>query len=158
MSTNLFKQAAGIEITIVPYKGDAPAVTDLLGGQVNFLFVNSATAAPQVKTGKLRALAVTGATRNALLPDVPTMAEVGYPAVVAESWVGISGPAKMPEAIVLKLNKAINSALQTSEVKGRLYALGMIPAPGTPVDYQNYINDEVAKWAAVVKAGNIRAE
>ena len=143
---------------MIPYKGDAPAITDMMGGQVNLLFINSAAAVPQVKSGKLRALAVTGKARNPSLPEIPTMVESGYPSVVVDSWVGISGPAKMPETVVAKLNKAINNALGTTEVKGRLFALGMVPAPGTPAEYQNYMNDEVTKWSAVVKAGNIRAE
>ncbi len=158
MSMHLLKQATGIDFTMIPYKGDAPAITDMMGGQVNLLFINSAAAVPQVKSGKLRALAVTGKSRNPSLPDVPTMIESGYPSVVVESWVGISGPAKIPEPIVTKLNKAVNNALATTEVKGRLFALGMVPAPGTPAEYQNYLSDEVAKWSAVVKAGNIRTE
>ena len=158
MSMNLLKQAAGIDFTMIPYKGDAPAITDMMGGQVNLLFINSAAAVPQVNSGKLRALAVTGKSRNPSLPEVPTMIQSGYPSVVVESWVGISGPAKIPDAIVTKLNKAVNNVLATTEVKGRLFALGMVPAPGTPAEYQNYMSDEVAKWSAVVKAGNIRAE
>ncbi len=158
MSMELLKQAAGIDVTSVPYKGDAPAVADMLGGQVQFLFVNSSSAVPHVKSGKLRALAVTGHARNALLPDVPTMAEAGVPGVVAESYVGLSAPPKLPADIVQRLNRALNNAIQNPEVRTRLLALGMTPAAGTPEDNAQYINGEVEKWSRVVKAGNIRME
>jgi tripartite-type tricarboxylate transporter receptor subunit TctC len=158
MSMELLKQAAGIDFTSVPYKGDAPAITDMLGGQVHLLFVNSSAAAAQVKGGKLRALAVTGKSRNALLPDVPTMAEAGLPNVLVESWVGFSGPAKLSPEIVTRLNRALNNAVDSTEVKARLFALGLTPSPGTPQQYADYINDEVDKWSKVVKAANIRAE
>jgi tripartite-type tricarboxylate transporter receptor subunit TctC len=158
MSMELLKQTAGIDFTAVPYKGDTPAVTDMLGGQVQLLFVNSSSAVPHVKSGKLRALAVTGKTRIAMLPDVPTMAEAGLPGVVAESYVGLSGPLKMPQDVVQKLNKALNNAIQTPDVKARLAGLGMTPSPGTPEDNADYIHGEVDKWSKVVKAGNIRMD
>ena len=158
MSMELLKQAAGVDFTAVPYKGDAPAITDMLGGQVQLLFVNSSSAVPHVKSGKLRALAVTGKTRIATLPDVPTMAEAGLPGVIAESYVGLSGPLKLPQDVVLKLNKALNNAIQTPEVKARLMGLGMMASPGTPEDNADYIHGEVDKWTRVVKAGNIRMD
>jgi tripartite-type tricarboxylate transporter receptor subunit TctC len=155
MSMELFKQAAGIDFNSVPYKGDAPAITDMLGGQVDLLFVNTAAAVPQVKSGKLRALAVTGTSRNALLPDVPTMVESGLKGVVIESWTGLAGPAGLPASISERLNRAANAILAMPDVKTRLAASGAVPMPGSMKDASNFINDEVAKWSHVVKVGNI---
>ncbi len=158
MSMEMLKQAAGIDFNAVPYKGDAPAITDLYGGQVQLLFVNATSAVPHVQSGKLRALAVTGATRNALLPGVPTMGEAGLPAVVVESFVGLAGPAGLPPAIVDRLNQECQAILAMPEVRERFAGMGLATMPGTPQDAERFIASEVEKWAKVVKAGNIRVE
>ncbi|MET0941250.1 MAG: tripartite tricarboxylate transporter substrate binding protein [Mesorhizobium sp.] len=158
MSMELFKQVAGIDFNAVPYKGDAPAITDLMGGQVDLLIVNSATAVPQVKGGKVRAFAVTGKTRSPSLPDVPTMAEVGLPGVVIESWTGLAGPANLPASVSERLNRAANTILAMPDVKARLAAGAMGTTPGSSKDAVTFINEEVEKWSHVVKAGNIKAE
>ncbi|MEN3363648.1 MAG: hypothetical protein V7606_922 [Burkholderiales bacterium] len=155
MSMEMLKQAAGIDFNAVPYKGDAPAIADMLGSQVDLLFVPSAAAAPQVKSGKLRALAVTGKTRSALLPTVPTMVESGLSGVVIESWTGLAGPANLPASVSERLNATANEILAMPDVMERLTAGGMAPMPGSIKDASTFINDEVAKWSRVVKAGNV---
>jgi tripartite-type tricarboxylate transporter receptor subunit TctC len=158
MSMELLKQAAGIDFNAVPYKGDAPAITDLIGGQVDLLFVNATSAGAQVRGGKLRGLAVTSPERNGLLPDLPTMAEAGQPEVVAQSWTGLAGPAGLPAAVVERLNRELQAILAQPEVRERFAATGNNAVPGTPADAERFIADEVGKWSKVVKAGNIRIE
>lgn len=158
MSMELLKQAAGIDFNAVPYKGDAPAITDLIGGQVDLLFVNATSAGAQVRGGKLRGLAVTSPERNALLPDLPTMAEAGQPEVVAQSWTGLAGPAGLPATIVERLNREVQAILELPEVRERFAATGNSAVPGTPADAQRFIDNEVAKWRKVVQAGNIKIE
>jgi tripartite-type tricarboxylate transporter receptor subunit TctC len=158
MSMELFKHAAGIDFNAVPYKGDAPAIADLIGGQVDLLIVNSSTAVPQVKGGRVRAFAVTGKTRSASLPDVPTMAEAGLAGVVSESFTGLAGPANLPAAIAERLNRAANTILAMPDVKARLAAGAMVTTPGSIKDAATFINEEVEKWSRVVKEGNIKSE
>jgi tripartite-type tricarboxylate transporter receptor subunit TctC len=155
MSMEMLKQAAGIDFNAVPYKGDSPAIADMLGGQVDLLFVPSAAAAPQVKSGKLRALAVTGKTRTALLPGVPTMVESGLSGMVIESWTGLAGPANLPASVSERLNRTANEILAMPDVMERLATGGMAPMPGSIKDASTFINDEVTKWSRVVKAGNV---
>ncbi|MFT3721800.1 Bug family tripartite tricarboxylate transporter substrate binding protein [Pseudorhodoferax sp.] len=158
MSMELLKQAAGIDFNAVPYKGDAPAITDLIGGQVDLLFVNATAAGAQVRGGKLRGLAVTSPERNDLLPELPTMAEAGQPGVVAQSWTGLAGPAGLPAAVAERLNREVQHILALPEVRERFAATGNTAVPGTPADAARFVADEVAKWSRVVQAGNIRAE
>jgi tripartite-type tricarboxylate transporter receptor subunit TctC len=158
MSMEMFKHAAGIDFNAVPYKGDAPAITDLIGGQVDLLIVNTAAAVPQIKGGRVRAFAVTGKTRSPSLPDVPTMAEAGLPGVVIESWTGLAGPANLPAAIAERLNRATNTILAMPDVKARLAAGAMVTTPGSIKDAATFVNEEVEKWSRVVKAGNIKSE
>lgn len=158
MSMELLKQAAGIDFNAVPYRGDAPAITDLIGGQVNLLFVNATAAVPYVQAGKLRALAVTGTSRNPLLPNVPTLQEAGVPAVVVESYAGLAGPAGLPPAVVERLNQECQAILAMPEVRERFAAMGIATMPGSAQDATRFIAAEVDKWAKVVTAGNIRIE
>ena len=158
LAMELLKQAAGVDFNAVPYKGDAPATVDLLGGQVDLLFVNSVVALPHIKAGKLRPLAVTGATRNPMLPEVPTMAETVHPSAVAESWTGVAGPAGVPTAVTELLNREINAVLAMPELRDKLAASGTVVMPSSVAETSAFVRNEVEKWGAVVKAGNMRAE
>ena len=158
LAMELLKQAAGVDFNAVPYKGDAPATVDLLGGQVDLLFVNSVVALPHIQAGKLRALAVTGATRNPMLPEVPTMAEVLTPNAVAESWTGVAGPAGVPAPVVALLNREIGTVLALPAVRDKLAASGTTTMPSTVAQTDAFVRAEVEKWAAVVKAANMKVE
>lgn len=156
MTTELFKQSAGIELNAVPYKGDVPAMTDLMGGQVDLLFVPTTSALPFIKEKKLKALAFAGEQRLKDLPDVPTMAEAGQPNVVTYSWTSLAGPAGMPEDIVNKLNSVTQEILADPEVVNRLATMSNEVTPGTPQQAASFIDNEVARWTKVVEQGNIR--
>jgi tripartite-type tricarboxylate transporter receptor subunit TctC len=135
-----------------PYKGSAPALQDLIGGQVQLMFDNLPPSLPQIKAGKLRALAVTSATRAAALPDVPTVSEAGLPGFEASSWFGVLAPAGTPPDIVTKLNAEIAKWLTSPEAKEKLASVGANIAGGTPEDFANHIQMETAKWAKVVRS------
>jgi tripartite-type tricarboxylate transporter receptor subunit TctC len=151
LSGELFKVMAGVQMTHIPYKGSAPAMQDLLGGQVQLMFDNLPPSLPQIKAGKVRALAVTSLTRAPALPDVPTVAEAGLPGFEASSWFGILAPAGTPPAIVARLNAEIAKWLATPEAKEKLSKQGANAAGGTPEDFAKHIAAETAKWAKVVK-------
>ena len=158
LSGEMFKQMAGVDIAHVPYKGSAPAITDLLGGQVQLMFDNLPSALPQVKAGKLRALAVTSARRSPAAPDLPTIAEAGVPGYEVDSWFGILAPAGTPREIVNKLNAEIVKILQMPDVKERLSEQGAVPVGDTPEHFAEHIRKETVKWAKVVKASGARAD
>jgi tripartite-type tricarboxylate transporter receptor subunit TctC len=152
MAGELFKQRAGVDILHVPYKGSAPAETDLMGGQVQMMFDNMPAAWPHVKAGKLRALAVTTAERSKTAPDLPTMEESGFPNFDVSSWFGILAPAGTPADVVNKLNAAIEKAISKPDVQKRFTDLGAVTAKTTPAEFGEFIKSEVATWAKVVKA------
>ena len=158
MSTELFKQTAQISLNGVPYKGDMPAMTDVIGSQADLLFVPATSALPFVQGGKLRALAVTGSKRLTALPDVPTMAEVGQPRVINYSWTSLAGPAGMPAKIVQQLNQACQEILAQPDVLTRMTTMSNEATPGTPAQAASFIAAEVARWSEVVKTGNIRIQ
>lgn len=158
MTTELLKETTGITFNNVPYKGDVPAMTDLIGGQADLLFVPATSAITFVQGGKLRALAVTGEKRLASLPNVPTMPEAGQSRVINYSWTSLAGPAGMPADIVQKLNQACQAILAEPDVIARLAAMSNEPTPGTPAQASSFIAAEVARWADVVKKGNIKVE
>jgi len=153
----LFNMMAGIKMAHVPYRGEAPAITDLLGGQVQVVFSTPGSVMSAVKSGTLRALAVTSAKRMDVLPDVPAIAETlpGYEAV---SWAGIGAPAHTPAAIVDKLNHAFNAALAEPALKTRLADFGAVVMTGTPADFSSFIASEIDKWGKVVRFANIKVE
>ena len=151
LSGELFKVMAGVQMTHVPYKGSAPAVADLISGQVQLMFDNLPPSLPQIKAGKLRALAVTSSARAPALPDVPTVAEAGLPGFEASSWFGVLAPAGTPPAIVARLNAEIAKWLATPEAKERLSKQGADAAGGSPEDFVKHIAAETAKWSKVVK-------
>lgn len=152
MAGELFKQRAGVDILHVPYKGSAPAETDLMGGQVDMMFDNMPAAWPHVKAGKLRALAVTTSERSKTAPDLPTMEESGFPNFDVSSWFGVLAPAGTPAEVVNKLNAAIEKGLSKPDVQKRLTDLGAVVAKTTPAQFGEFIQSEVTTWAKVVKA------
>jgi tripartite-type tricarboxylate transporter receptor subunit TctC len=158
LSAELFKVMSGVQMAHVPYKGSAPAVQDLLGGQVQLMFDNLPSALPHIKGGKLRALAVTSAQRAPVLPDVPTIAEAGLPGFEASSWFGVLAPAGTPPAIVAKLNAEIAKWLASPEAKEKLQAQGANVAGGPPEEFAKHIAAETAKWAKVVKESGAKID
>lgn len=158
LSGEMFKMKTQLNMLHVPYRGSAPAVSDLLGGQVQSMFDNSPSAMPHVKAGKLRALAITSKERSALLPDVPTMAESGFPGFEVQSWFGLAAPAGTPDAIIKRLNEALNQALKDPATKQRLAELVATTAPGTPDDMRKFVASELKSWHDVVKASGAKAD
>lgn len=150
-----FKLAADFQATHAPYRGIAPAITDVLGGQTQFMMPGLAAALQHIKSGKLRPLAVTGAKRNPALPDVPTLEELGYKGFTAVQWYGIVGPAKMPPAIVALLNDAINKALAAPDLRERLASEALEPMPMTSSEFAAFIAAEVERWTKLVRERNI---
>jgi tripartite-type tricarboxylate transporter receptor subunit TctC len=157
LSGELFKLMTGVELTHIPYKGSAPALTDMIAGTVQLMFDNMPPSLPHIRAGKLRALAVTTATRSEALPDVPTVAEIvsGYE---ASAFYGMGVPKGTPPEIIDKLNKEINAGLANPNIKARLAELGGMLIPGTPQDFGKLVADETEKWAKVIKAGGVALE
>ena len=158
LTGEMFKTAAGVDIVHIPYKGAANGITDLLAGQVDLTFEPISVLVGHIRDGSLRALAVTGETRSAELPDLPTMIESGYPSVVSVSWSGVVAPAGTPDTVVTRLNAAVNAGLGTPQMQAALARLGAAPRPGTPAEFAAFIAAETPKWAAVVKAAHISVE
>jgi tripartite-type tricarboxylate transporter receptor subunit TctC len=153
----LFKAMADVDMVHVAYRGGAPALTDLLGGQVQVYFTGTVSSIEYIKTGKLRALAVTTATRSDVLPDVATIGEF-VPGYEASNWFGVGAPKNTPSQIIDKLNKEINAALADPKMKARLADLGGTPLLGSPADFGKLIADETEKWRKVIQAANIKPE
>jgi tripartite-type tricarboxylate transporter receptor subunit TctC len=147
----LFKYMTGTDIVHVPYKGGSQAINDLIAGHVQVMFESLNSIAPYAQSGRVRALAVSGARRSPAFPDLPTIAEAGVPGYEAPTWSGVIGPAGMPRPIVLRLNAAINRAIATPSYRARFGKLGDEPAGGTPEEFGDLIRRESAKWAEVVK-------
>jgi tripartite-type tricarboxylate transporter receptor subunit TctC len=158
LAGELFKVETGTDIIHVPYKGAAPAMQALLAGDVQFMFDNLASATPQVKAGKLKALAVTTARRSPLAPDLPTMAEAGLPGFDITTWYGLMAPAGTPSAIVAKWNVEVTKILGTPDVKERLAAQGAEAAPMTPDQFAAFIKAEIPKYARIVKASGAKVD
>jgi len=158
LSGELFKTMAGVSMTHVPYKGSSPALTDLMGGQVQLMFDNLPSSLPQIKAGKLRALAVTSAQRASALPDVPTVAEAGLPGFEASSWFGLLAPAGTPKDVVTKLNAEVAKWLATPEAREKLASQGAIAAGQSPDDFTRHIAAETAKWQKVVKESGAKVD
>ncbi|HET8746603.1 MAG TPA: tripartite tricarboxylate transporter substrate binding protein [Ramlibacter sp.] len=153
--TELFRSSAGIQMTHVPYKSAPAAESDLAAGFIQVMVSNFTSMEPQVKAGRIRALAITGPKRSPLLPDVPTIREAGFPEVEMETWGGIVGPANLPEAIVKKLNAEINAVLSDPKIVKQHEALGATVTPGTPAQFGEQIKADNAKWGAVIRTNNI---
>jgi len=158
LSGEMFKMKAGLKMLHVPYRGSAPAITDLLGGQVQSMFDNAPSALPHVQGGRLRAIAITGPRRSPLLPDVPTVAESGYPGFDVQSWFGLAAPAGTPRAVIDRLNAALGKVLAAPEVRQRLQDMAATPEAGTPEQMRAFAAAEIKRWRDVVKASGATAE
>jgi tripartite-type tricarboxylate transporter receptor subunit TctC len=157
VSGELFKMMAGVNLVHVPYRGAGPALVDLLAGQVQVMFPNTSSSIEYIRAAKLRALAVTTATRLEALPEIPTVAEF-VPGYEASGWFGIGAPKNTPVEIIEKLNREINAGLADPKLKARLADLGTTPFPASPADFGKLIADETEKWAKVIKIAAIKAE
>lgn len=158
LTMEYFKSVADIQLTQVPYKGSAPMVTDLLGGQVDIMFDNAPHVMPHVKAGKMRALAITSEKRSPLLPDVPTVAESGYPGFTVSVWYGFAAPAGTPKEIVAKLNTEINKILKMDDVKKSFADAGVEAMGGSVEQFETFFKSESARWGKVIKDANITAD
>lgn len=155
LGSELFKLRAGIDLLFIPYKGNGPALTDLLGGQLDVSFNTVAITLPLVQSGKLRALAVAGERRSKLAPDVPTMSEAGLPNFSFLGWYGIVAPARTPDAIVQRLNHVLVQAVKSPELAERIAAMGNEAVGSTPAEFDGFIRAEIPKWAKVIKDAKI---
>lgn len=158
LTGELFKAAAGVDIVHVPFKGGAPAIAALVGGQVSMAFETSLTVVPHVKSGKLRALAVASANRIGILPDVPTLDEAGYPGILAENWYGMYAPAGTPKEVIARVYAELAKAVADSETRQRLAAQGAEVREKTPEQSAAFVRAEIAKWARVVKQSGAKIE
>ncbi|GAB4563150.1 MAG: tripartite tricarboxylate transporter substrate binding protein [Rhizobacter sp.] len=158
MSGEMFKLLAGAELTHVPYKGSAPAIQDVIGGQVPMSFETVTVAAPHIQSGRVRALAVTSAARSPALPTVPTLQEAGVAGFDVASWQALYAPAGTPPAVVQRLNAEVEKILAQPEIKAKLDSLGLVHSPNTPAQFVAFGNAEMAKWVKVVKDGRVKAE
>ena len=158
LSAELFKLMTGVSMNHVPYKGAAPALIDVISGQVALYFGSQPSSMPHVKAGRVRAIAVTGAKRSAVTPELPTIAESGVPGFESIQWYGLLAPAKTPPWIVEKLNRDFVAVLRSPDVKEKLFAQGFEAVGNSPREFAAFIRNEIAKWAKVVKEAQIRAD
>jgi tripartite-type tricarboxylate transporter receptor subunit TctC len=157
-SGELLKSTAGIDIIHIPYKGSSPAIAALLGGEVSLMFVNVADIQPQIRSGRVRVLAVTTTRRSSMLPDVPTLSEAGLPGFEIESWFGLLAPAGTPKAIIARLSSETTLVLGRADVRTALTAQGLELRPGSTEQFADYIKSEIAKFSRIAKAAGIKAE
>jgi tripartite-type tricarboxylate transporter receptor subunit TctC len=158
MAMELLKTTAGINVDHVPYKGGAPAFQDVMGGQVPFMFINQDMPLPHMKTGKVRVIAVASPERNPSYPDIPTVAESGFPGFAAVSWNGLAAPAGTPKEIIDKLHAAAVKALSEPPIKERLLAQGFVPGGMPPADMAKFIDAEITKWTKVAKDAGAKVD
>jgi tripartite-type tricarboxylate transporter receptor subunit TctC len=158
LGSELLKREAGVNMIHVPYKGAAPALTDVMAGTVDVMFADAPVVLPHIKGGKLRALAVGTPQRESSLEGVPTTAESGYKGVLASTWYGLMAPAKTPTAVVAKLNSAVNSVLATPEAKAFIAAQGLQSNGGTPEEFGAFIRAESARWTGLAKAAGVKMD
>ena len=158
LTMELFRSTAGIQLTHVPYKGSPPAYTDLFSGNLQLMFDAVPAVIPHAKSGKLRALAVGSSSRSPFLPDVPTIAESGYPGFEAVGWIGLAAPAKPPEAVLNKINAEVVKILGTADMKERLARLGVTPVGDTREQFTAFVRNEIAKWGKLIRDAGIKAD
>ena len=158
LAGELFKMMSGTQLTPIYYKGTAPAITDLIAGHIPLMFASNISALPHVKSGKLKALAVTGTQRTALAPEIPTVAESGLPGFEAYGWYGFAAPARTPRAIINRLHGEVAKIAQSPKMKTRLAGQGLELVGSSPEEFDAFIRAEVAKWSAVLKAAGVKPE
>jgi tripartite-type tricarboxylate transporter receptor subunit TctC len=158
LAGELFKHMAGVNLTTVPYKGSAPAITDLIGGQIQVMFTTVASAAPLVEGGQLHALAVTSAERSPAFPNLPTVAEAGVPGYDAEAWYGLFASAKTPPEIIDRLNKAAASAVKADAFKKLSVNEGLVMVASPPSELDRYFREEEDRWRKVIRDAGIKAD
>ena len=158
LGIELFQAAAGVKFLVVPYRGGSPAMTDLIGGQLDGFFGDSPTVMTNVAAGKIKAIAATSSRRSEIFPNIPTFAEQGFPDVVADQWAGILAPARTPHEIVVKLNAGLAAALNDPDTRVRLAQTGTVPAPDTPEHFDRYLRDQFAHWGQVIHDKGISAD
>jgi tripartite-type tricarboxylate transporter receptor subunit TctC len=158
LAMELLTMQTGMQVTHVPYKGTGPALTDTISGQTDFMITSALTAAPHVRNERLRALAITSAKRSAAWPNIPTIAESGYPDYVAVGWAGVFAPARIPPALSVRINADINRALASPDTRERLVAAGSEPASLSPAEFGVFVRAESEKWAKVVRKAGVRVD
>ena len=158
MAVELFNVMAGIRLTHVPYKGGVPAINDAISGQIMMASVSLPALSPFVKAGRLRGIAVTSAKRSSYMPDLPTIAEQGYPGFDVNYWLGLMGPAGLPPAVVARINREVNTAMQAADVREQFIAQGAEPAGGTQQQFADLIQREIKEWADVVRKVGIKPQ
>ena len=158
LGTVLFQSAAGIKLNVVPYRGAAPAMNDLLGGQLDALFGDGPTVMSHIAAGKIKALAATSQRRSEIFPDVPTFLEQGFADTVADQWAGVLAPARTPPEIVARLNAGIAAVMNDPAVRARLAQTGVVPAPDSPEEFTRYLNAEYERWGRIIREKGIKAE
>ena len=158
LAGELFNMMAGVKLAHIPYKGLAPALTDLMSGEVQVMFSSAVAMLPQVKAGRLRAIAMTGSKRSAAIPNVPTVAEAGLPGYETGSWYGVVVPAGTPKGAIDRLSREIQTIVKSQDITSRLNEEAVIPIGSTPEAFDKHIRNELARWAKVITAGNIALE
>ncbi len=156
IALELLQSAADVKLVHVPYRGAAPAITDLLGGQVTAMFADAPVLLPHIQSGKLRAIGVASAARNAMLPDVPTLGEQGYADTVVDNWYGLLAPANTPPAIIAKLNQAVRTALTDPVLRDKLVKLGAVPVGSSPEEFAKFLKEEFDRMGRVIRAHGIK--
>lgn len=158
LALELLRLQAGVQVTSIPYKGTAPALTDTIGGQAAFMITSTLTALPHARSGKLRALAVTSAKRSLAVPDIPTVVESGYPDYVVVGWAGIFAPARVPQTVPARINADINRALAAPDTRQRLLASGSEPASMNNAEFSKFVRAETEIWGKVIREAAIKPE
>lgn len=158
LTTAMLATQRELQMTHIPYRGSAPALTDLLAGQVDIMFDNLGSSLGHIKAGSLRALAVGSTTRNPNLPDVPTMIEAGFPNFVSVAWFGVAAPARTPDDVIALISGHLQRGLRRPEVRERLAGIGVEPVGGTPLEMARFVQEEMARWGAVIQSANVKVD
>ena len=158
LSAELLESLANIDMVHVPYKGNGPAIVDLMAGRVSLLFTGAPAVAGQVSSGALKILAVTGRSRHPTMPDIPTLAESGVPGYEVTAWFGLLAPAGVPKPVIDRLNAALTQTLATADIRAKLAGLGAVLEVGTPDAFGKLLNDEIGKWRQVIEKAGIKID